>query len=82
MRALAPTSPAAANGHEKRNVVSKRKVAPSDVVVSFPDENRIQFQSESLFSDPRSEASLQFFERAFLATEVESVEINGNKHRA
>ena len=73
------TSVASTNGHSTINGISKRKETPSDVVVSFPDENRIRFQSESLFADPRSEVALQFFERAFLAPEVESVEINAKK---
>jgi heavy metal translocating P-type ATPase len=74
------TPSAAINGQKKIIGVSKRKETPSDVVVSFPDENRIRFQSERLFSDPSGEVSVQFFERAFLVPEVESVEIDGNRN--
>jgi heavy metal translocating P-type ATPase len=80
-KTLTPSAPAGANGLAKGSGLGKRKSVLSDIVVTFPDHNRIQFQSESLFSDPGSETFLQFFERAFLAPEVESVEINANKRR-
>jgi heavy metal translocating P-type ATPase len=56
--------------------------APSDIQVSFPAPDRIQIQSPALFGDAHSHFSRQFVERAFLAPEVESVEIEGNKQRA
>jgi heavy metal translocating P-type ATPase len=66
------------NGHRALVPVS----APSDIQVSFPGPDRIQIQSPALFSDAHSRFNWQFMERAFLAPEVESVEIEGGKQRA
>jgi heavy metal translocating P-type ATPase len=49
--------------------------------VSFPAHDRIHVHS-STFSDPHGDFSRQFAERAFLAHEVEAVEIEGDKNRA
>jgi heavy metal translocating P-type ATPase len=54
----------------------------SDLQISFPDARRIRFVSETLFSDPRGLLARQFFERAFLAPEVEQVEIDADRHKA
>jgi Cu2+-exporting ATPase len=50
--------------------------------VSFPSSNRIHVHSDHLFADPHGDFSRQFAERAFLAHEVESVEIEGQQNRA
>jgi len=54
----------------------------SDLQILFPGSGRIQFVSRSLFSDPRNAFAREFFERAFLAPEVDQVEIDAGKHRA
>jgi len=48
----------------------------------FPGTGRIRFLSEALFSDPHSALARQFFERAFLAPEVEQVEIDSGRQKA
>jgi heavy metal translocating P-type ATPase len=53
-----------------------------DIQISFPETDRIQIQSRALFSNAYSLFSRRFIERAFLAPEVESVGIDGNKQRA
>src|ERR1700722_12411442 len=53
-----------------------------DIQISFPETDRIQIQSRALFSNAYSLFSRRFIERAFLAPEVESVGIDGNKRRA
>src|ERR1700722_2030095 len=58
-------------------------VSPSaDIQISFPQTDRIQIQSRALFSDAYSLFSRRFIERLFLAPEVDSVGIDGNKQRA
>ncbi|SRR5579862_12602 len=54
----------------------------SDIRISFPAEDQIHVHSVKLFSDPHGEFSRLFIERAFLAREVESVEIEGLINRA
>ena len=56
--------------------------ANMDLQISFPGTGRIRFLSESLFSDPHSVLARQFFERAFLAPEVEQVEIDSGRRKA
>jgi heavy metal translocating P-type ATPase len=53
-----------------------------DIQISFPETDRIQIQSRALFSDAYSLFSRRFIERVFLAPEVDSVGIDGNKQRA
>jgi hypothetical protein len=53
-----------------------------DIQIFFPGPDRIQIKSLALFSDPLGPLSRQFIERAFLAAEVESVEIEGRARRA
>jgi Cu2+-exporting ATPase len=53
-----------------------------DLQISFPGTGRIRFLSEALFSDPHSALARQFFERAFLAPEVEQVEIDSGRQKA
>jgi heavy metal translocating P-type ATPase len=53
-----------------------------DIEVFFPGPDRIRIKSLALFSDPLGPLSRQFIERAFLAPEVESVEIEGRARRA
>jgi heavy metal translocating P-type ATPase len=53
-----------------------------DIQICFPETDRIQIQSRALFSNAYSLFSRRFIERAFLAPEVESVEVDGNKQRA
>ena len=50
--------------------------------ISFPSPDRVQMFSADLFSDPQGVISRRFLERAFLAPEVQSVEIEGNRRRA
>jgi heavy metal translocating P-type ATPase len=58
-------------------------VSPTtDIQISFPQTDRIQIQSRALFSDAYSLFSRRFIERVFLAPEVDSVGIDGNKQRA
>ena len=66
------------NGHRAR------VPAPTltDIQVSFPGPDRIQIESPALFSDAHSPFARQFVERAFLASEVEWVEIEGSNQRA
>ncbi len=66
------------NGHRALVPVS----AVRDIQISFPGADRIHIHSPALFSDALSLFSRQFIERAFLAPEVESVGIEGHKHRA
>jgi heavy metal translocating P-type ATPase len=54
----------------------------NDIQVFVPGTDRIQIHSSALFSDPFSLFSRQFIERAFLAPEVTSVEIQGSKQYA
>jgi heavy metal translocating P-type ATPase len=56
--------------------------ALSDLRISFPGTGRILLRSEVLFSDPHSELARDFFERAFLAPQVEQVKIDGGRRRA
>jgi heavy metal translocating P-type ATPase len=56
--------------------------ARSDLRISFPRAGRIRFLSETLFSDPRGPLVRQFFERAFLAPEVDEVEVDGDSGTA
>ena len=53
-----------------------------DIQISFPGADRIHIHSPALFSDAHSLFSPAVLERAFLAPEVESVEIEGSKQRA
>jgi heavy metal translocating P-type ATPase len=57
-------------------------VPTTDIQISFPQTDRIQIQSRALFSDAYSLFSRRFIERIFLAPEVDSVGIDGNKQRA
>jgi heavy metal translocating P-type ATPase len=61
-----------------------RSQDPQDpkVRISFPEAGRIRFAGSALFSDPRSEQARDFFERAFIAPEVERVEIDASIGRA
>jgi heavy metal translocating P-type ATPase len=68
----------ALNGHHALVPVSPVR----DIQISFPEIDRIQIQSGALFSHADSLFSRQFIERVFLAPEVESVGIDGNKQRA
>jgi heavy metal translocating P-type ATPase len=66
------------NGHDALVPVSPVR----DIQISFPEPGRVDIQSPALFSDAHSLFSRQFIERAFLAPEVESVGIDGNRQRA
>jgi Cu2+-exporting ATPase len=73
----------AAKQAERRSLAKHRESASrSDLEISFPAEGLIQFHSERLFSDPRGAFAQQFFERAFLAAEVQRVEIDSNSGKA
>jgi P-type E1-E2 ATPase len=50
--------------------------------ISFPGTGRIRFFSELLFSDSHSALAREFFERAFLAPEVDQVEIDAGRRKA
>ncbi|MGA9728093.1 MAG: heavy metal translocating P-type ATPase [Methylocella sp.] len=56
--------------------------ANSDLQISFPGSGRIEFLSTALFSDPHSALAREFFERAFLAPEVDQVEIDAGRRKA
>lgn len=56
--------------------------ANPDLQISFPTRSKIQFFSGRLFSDPHSALSRRFFELAFLAPEVEQVEIDAGRRTA
>src|ERR1700691_702555 len=56
--------------------------ALSDIQISFPGTGRIRFSSELLFSDSHSALAREFFERAFLAPEVDQVEIGAGRRKA
>jgi len=73
----APKRPAP-RARTKRRASAK----PLDLQILFPAAGRIRFHSESMFSDSRSELVQQFFERAFLAPEVDRVEIDARRWKA
>jgi heavy metal translocating P-type ATPase len=54
----------------------------SDLQISFPRAGRIEIHSTVLFSDPHSALTREFFERAFLAAEVDQVEIDASRRKA
>jgi hypothetical protein len=54
----------------------------TDIQIFFPGPDRIQIESPALFSDVHSPFARRFVERAFLAPEVEWVEIEGSNQRA
>lgn len=58
---------------------SHSTLSKRDIRITFPGSDRIRVHSPALFSDPHSDFSRQFIERAFLAHEVETVEIEGAK---
>src|ERR1700735_2158204 len=71
------TRPVPLNGH------ALVPVSPTgDIQILFPEPGRVEIQSRALFSDAYSLFSRQFIERAFLAPEVESVGVDGNRKRA
>jgi len=79
--------PRAAKSSPKRpapRARTKKRSSPKalDVQVLFPAAGRIRFHSESMFSDTRSELVQQFLERAFLAPEVDRVEIDARRWKA
>ena len=73
----AATAPVAARAKTKPPTPST-----GDIRVSFPGVGRIQVHGPALFADPHGDLSRQFIERAFLAPEVDSVEIEGASKRA
>ncbi|WGJ15327.1 hypothetical protein QEV83_03315 [Methylocapsa sp. D3K7] len=54
----------------------------SDLQISFPRAGRIEIYSAMLFSDPHGALAREFFERAFLAEEVDQVEIDASRRKA
>ena len=73
-----PIRTVALNGHQPIIPLSSVR----DIQISFPGSGRIQIHSAALFSNAHSLFSRQFMERAFLASEVKSVKIDGRKQRA
>ncbi|WP_244395898.1 heavy metal translocating P-type ATPase [Beijerinckia indica] len=83
MKISASTSPVArihpSHGNESERLVETQR---RGVQIRFPGPQRIQFLNDSLFADPRSSFARQFFQRVFLAPEVETVEIDASRRRA